>query len=66
MDEFTPISFPNLPQTIGSIVATGKATLAELQTVYGLEDLYDLMEVCAVSSENERLAMDAATKNSER
>lgn len=61
MDKFTPLDFPNLPQTCGSIIATGKATLAELQTTYSLEDLYDLMEVCAVSAENERRAMDASS-----
>ena len=30
-------------------------TLVELQTVYGLEDLYDLLEVAAVNAENARI-----------
>lgn len=38
----------------------GKATLAECQSLYGLEDIYDLLEVMIVSAENERRAHEAA------
>jgi hypothetical protein len=33
-----------------------------LQTVYSLADLYDLIEVTAITAENERRAMKAAEK----
>lgn len=32
------------------------ATLAELQTVYSLRDLFDLLEIIAVDRHNERIA----------
>ena len=34
------------------MISAGKATLAELNTVLGLEDLYDLIEVVAVDAHN--------------
>jgi hypothetical protein len=30
----------------------------ELQTVYGLEDLYDMLEIIAVDNHNERVASE--------
>jgi hypothetical protein len=36
-------------------VSSGKATLQELKTVYGLEDLYDLLEIITVDAYNQRL-----------
>ncbi|MFM0507653.1 transcription elongation factor GreA [Paraburkholderia sp. RL17-373-BIF-A] len=44
----------NLPRSIGAVVSRRLATLHELQTVYGAEDLYNLLEVIAVDSHNER------------
>jgi hypothetical protein len=41
-----------VPQTVGIVVSSGKATLAELQTTYGTEDLYKLLEVVAVDLTN--------------
>lgn len=38
------------------------ATLHELQTVYGLGDMYDLWEIAVVRAENERRAHEAASK----
>lgn len=38
------------------IISRRMATLAELQVVYGTEDLYDLLEVLAVDDYNEALA----------
>jgi hypothetical protein len=40
---------------IGAIVSSGKASLIELQTVYGLEDAYDLLEVISVDAHNRRV-----------
>lgn len=35
------------------------ATLHELQTVYGMEDAYDLLEVIAVDAHNRRVVRNA-------
>lgn len=45
---------------MASVVTSGMATLAELQTVYGIRDLYDLIEIATVRQENERLAYEGA------
>jgi hypothetical protein len=36
------------------VVSSGKATLHELQSVYGVRDLYNLAEVIGVDSHNRR------------
>lgn len=36
---------------------TPRVALADLQTVYGLEDLYDLLEVGLVRAHNDRVAI---------
>lgn len=38
------------------VVSSGLATLAELKSVYGLEDLYDLIEIINVDDHNQRAA----------
>lgn len=38
------------------------ATLHELQTVYGLEDLYDLLEIISVDIHNQRLTQAMANQ----
>lgn len=35
-------------------MSNSKATLHELDTVYGLEDLYDLIEILAIDAHNQR------------
>jgi hypothetical protein len=40
-------------------VSSRLASLIELQTVYGTEDLYDLLEILAVDRHNEQLASKA-------
>ena len=42
---------------IAVVVSNRLATLAELDSVYGTEDLQDLMEILAVDAHNQRLAM---------
>lgn len=37
---------------IGVIISKGLASLHELQSVYGAEDLYNLIEIVAVDSYN--------------
>lgn len=36
------------------MISSGRATFHELQTVYGLKDLYDLLEVVMVDVYNRR------------
>lgn len=43
----------NVSNLVGTIVSTRLATLHELDTVYGIEDLYDMIEILAVSHANE-------------
>ena len=40
---------------IGAIVSSKLATLYELQTVYGLADALDLMEIITVNHHNQRI-----------
>lgn len=42
------------------MISTGLATLAELDTVYGVEDLYDLAEIALVDGYNRRRAEEQA------
>lgn len=44
-----------MPPGIGAVVSRGLATLNELDTVYGTEDLYDLMEIIAIDTHNQNL-----------
>lgn len=39
-------------------MSSGLATLAELQTVYSVQDAHDLLEVAKVNAHNRRLADD--------
>lgn len=39
------------------MISNRLATLAELQTVYGLEDMYLLLEIIQIDRHNERVAM---------
>jgi hypothetical protein len=48
------VEYANVPRIIGIIVSRRLATLYELQTIYGIEDAHDLLEVIAVDAENER------------
>jgi len=52
-----------VPATIAAAVSSGKATLAELDSVYSLEMLFDLLEIIHVDAYNERLARKAAEKD---
>jgi hypothetical protein len=38
------------------VISSKLATLHELQTVYGVEDLYNLLEIVAVDNYNQMLA----------
>ena len=56
------MSYPNLSPMIGSVVVNQLATLYELQTVYGSEDLFDLHEVILVKLHNENIIFDRRRK----
>ena len=47
--------YANVPRLIGAVVSTGKATLHELDTVYSIEDCFDLLEISAIDSHNRRI-----------
>ena len=49
------MGYPNLSPLIGAVIANKLATLYELQTVYGTEDLFDLYEVILVKLHNENV-----------
>lgn len=44
-----------MPQIIGALISAKLATLHELQTVYSLEDAYNLLELLIVDRFNERV-----------
>lgn len=55
--------YQNITQSIGQVVSSKLATLNELQTVYSLKDLYDMLEILAIDSHNmERLRKQAQGK----
>jgi len=41
-----------VPPTIATAISSKLATLHELDTVYGLEDLWDLLEINTVNTHN--------------
>ena len=53
----------NVPFSIEAVVTAKYATLHELQTVYGLEDLYDLLELVAVDKHNDRVIKENADRH---
>jgi hypothetical protein len=44
----------NVPPTIGAVISSRLGTLHEMDTVYGVEDVYDLLEVISVDAHNRR------------
>ena len=42
--------------TVGIVVGRHLATLHELETIYGLQGMYDLMEIAGIDGANERRA----------
>jgi len=44
------------------VVSSGKASLAELDTVLGAGDLYDLLEIVVIDAHNARQAQLTAAK----
>jgi hypothetical protein len=46
----------NVPGTIGAVISARLATKVELDTVLGMEDVYDLLEIVSVDAYNRQLA----------
>lgn len=55
--------YVNVPAIIGAAVSSGKATLHELDTVYSLEDVYDMLEISTIDAHNRRIMIDRANKD---
>ncbi|MBK3786514.1 transcription elongation factor GreA [Paraburkholderia aspalathi] len=47
------MDYVNVPYSIAFAITSGFASLHDLQTVYGIEDLWDLIEIHAVNCFNE-------------
>jgi hypothetical protein len=54
--------FPNVPRTIGTVISHQFATLHELQTVYGVRDMLDFLEIIAVDACNSRRIRSSAKR----
>jgi 4-diphosphocytidyl-2C-methyl-D-erythritol kinase len=54
------ITYANVPDPVGCVVGSRLATYHELATVYGLEDMYDLLEIVQVDARNQQIADEAA------
>lgn len=49
------LEYVNVPRTIGVVLSQKMATLHELQTVYSLEDVYDMIEIIMVDNHNQQI-----------
>jgi hypothetical protein len=47
--------YVNVPRAIGAVVSSRLATLHELDTIYGIEDLYALLEILSVDAHNQKV-----------
>ncbi|PYZ35407.1 transglycosylase [Enterobacter cloacae complex sp.] len=47
------VNYENVPSTIATIISSKLATLYELDTVYGTEDLWRLLEINTVDNYNQ-------------
>lgn len=52
-----------MPAPIALVVSAGRATLSELSTSLGAEDLYDLVEIVMIDAHNAKVAQDRAKKD---
>jgi 5-carboxymethyl-2-hydroxymuconate isomerase len=48
--------YRNVGRAIATVVSARLAKLHELQTIYGLTDLHDMLEIVMVDSHNQRVA----------
>jgi hypothetical protein len=48
--------YVNVPRSIGTVVSARLATMAELNTTLGSEDVLDMLEILGVDEHNKRVA----------
>lgn len=53
------IRYVNVPPLIGVVVSAKLASLMELQTIYGVEDCYNLAEIVMVDIHNHNVINEA-------
>lgn len=53
------VDYENVSAISGVVISSKYATLHELQTVYGTEDMYNLYEVISVNNYNQNLMVKA-------
>ncbi|WP_019210812.1 hypothetical protein [Yersinia massiliensis] len=49
------VEYLNIPAPIATVISAGKASLHELDTVYGVADLWMMLEVITVDNHNARI-----------
>jgi len=49
------VNYANVPASIGLIVSKRYATLKELQEDYGVQDMYDFLEIIMVNNHNQQV-----------
>ena len=50
--------YVNLSGCVGLPISKGMATLHEMETVYSLEDAWDMLEIMSIDNHNERVWND--------
>lgn len=60
------VEYPNVPRTIGAAISLKMASLQQLDTVYGVRDLYDLLEIASVDAHNRRMIEKQAIKEQQQ
>lgn len=56
VDDKAFAEYVNIPPVIGTVISSRMATIVELTTVMGAEDVYDILEVLTIDGYNRRLA----------
>jgi hypothetical protein len=54
----TPYKYQNVPIIIGTLISNRIATLHELDTIYGVQDAYDMLEILIVDGYNNANAIN--------
>ncbi|EBI9530316.1 transcription elongation factor GreA [Salmonella enterica subsp. enterica] len=52
------VDYVNVPRTIATVISSGKASKVELDSVLGVQDLWDLLEIIQVDTHNERVMQE--------
>jgi hypothetical protein len=52
------LNYPNVSKVLGAVISTGMASLHELQTIYSLQDVFDLLEIAAINGHNRKMMME--------